>query len=575
MAAIVAADVVGYSRLIGCDEEGTLDALRRHRREVIDPLIEEHEGRIANTAGDSLLLEFPSAVEAVRCAIAVQEVVGARNREVESNRQIRFRIGVNVGDVVAEDGDLLGDGVNVAARLEGLADPGGICLSDDCYRQVTGKTGAVFEDAGTFEVKNIARPLQVWRWQGAKSTSHRVPEDTGSRALRDKPSIAVLPFANLSGDPEQEYFSDGITEDIITALSRIRQLFVMARNTSFTYKGQAVDVRTAARELGVRYVLEGSVRRAGSRVRITAQLIDGESGNHLWAERYDRDLEDIFTVQDAITEVVSGTLEPEITKAEFERQRHAPPESLDAWQLFQRGVYHFHRLTPEDDAAARQFLEAAIAQDPSFSPSYAMLARCLTRNANSELSEDVDSTYSAALMAARTAVSLDREDAHAHAALGFASRRSDLAASLRAFEDALSLNPNLASAHFGLSTSLLDAGRTDEAAEHVTIAMRLSPRDPLMPLYRAMLGTIRFALGDDENALALLPSVAQGKVPGTRRAALRVAALALLGRQDEMRAERTRLLSAYPHLTISLALLYNSDVGERLADGLRKAGLPE
>ena len=526
-------------------------------------------GRVFKTTGDGALAEFASAVDAVECAIAIQRALRDRESELAEDERIRLRVGVSLGDVIVDGEDLYGNGVNVAARMEGLAAPGGISVSGNVHEHVAGAVDIGFEDLGEQAVKNIERPVRCY--------SVLLDAGSGSPAplISEKPSIAVLPFANMSGDSEQEYFSDGITEDIITALARIRQLFVMARNTSFTFKGQAVDVRAVARDLGVRYVLEGSVRRAGNRVRITAQLIDGASGDHLWAERYDRELEDIFAVQDEITEVVAGAIEPEITKAEFQRQRHAPPESLDAWQLYQRGVYHFHRLTPEDDAAARRHFEAAIERDPGFSPSHAMLARSHSRGANTYFLEDRDGAYAMALAAARTAVSLDREDAHAHAALGFASYHGDVQAAVRAFEEALSLNPNLASAHFGFGVTLLDAGRTEEAVDHVTTAMRLSPRDPLTPLYRSMLGSARFALGDDEGALALLPSAARGDLPRGRRTAVHVAALALLGREAEMREERDSLLAAYPHVTVSLALRYNGGLGERLAEGLRKAGLPE
>lgn len=575
LAAIVCADMVGYSRLMGIDEVGTLASLHAHRAELIEPKIAERGGRVVKTMGDGLLLEFPSVVDATTCAIEVQKEMVARNDGVDPDQRITFRFGVHVGDIIIDADDILGDGVNIAARVEGLAEPGGVAISNRVYDDVRDRLGTAFTDMGDQTLKNIARPIRVWRWSPVETGPKADLSIDVTSARANKPSIVVLPFTNMSDDKEQEFFSDGITEDLIMALSRIRQLFVMARNTAFTFKGQAVDVRAVAKDLNVRYVLEGSVRRAGDRLRIAAQLIDGASGDHLWAERYDKDLTDIFEIQDEITRIVAGTIEPEITKAEFERQRHVPPESLDAWQLYQRGVFHFHRLTPEDDVAARKYLEAAIARDVGFSPSHAMLARCVSRNANSELDPDVDKIYAIALDAARRAVSLDGDDAHAHTALGFASRPSDLVTSLRAFEDALSLNPNLASAHFGLGTALLDAGRTDEALVHAETAMLLSPRDPLMPLYRAMLGTIRFALGDDEGALALLPGLSQGKVPGTRRAALRVAALAFLGREDQMDAEREALLAIHPHLTIALAARYNRDVGERLTQGLRKAGLPE
>ncbi len=549
------------------DEAGTLARVKAVRSEVVEAETGTRGGRVFKTTGDGALAEFPSAVAAVEAAIAVQAALAGREAERAEENRIHLRIGVSLGDVMVDGDDLYGNGVNVAARMEALAEPGGICVSGNVHEHVETALEAGFEDLGAQTVKNIARPVHCFRvTTGARGVS--------PPRISDKPSIVVLPFANMSGDAEQEFFSDGITEDVITALSRIRQLFVMARNTAFTYKGQAVDVRAVARELGVRYVLEGSVRRAGERVRITAQLIDGASGDHLWAERYDRKLEDIFAVQDEITEIVAGTLEPEITKAEFERQRHAPPESLDAWQLFQLGVYHFNRLTPEDDAAAERHLEAAIDRDPGFSPSHSMLARFRTRHANAELAADMDRIYASALATARTAVSLDPEDAHAHTALGFTLKRSDLTASIKAFEQALTLNPNLSTAHFGLSATLLEAGRTSEARDHVTTAMRLSPRDPLTPLYRGMHGAIQFADGDYDGALALLPRPSEGKMARARRSALRVAALALQGREAEMRAEKAQLLATYPHLTIALALQYNGDVGGHLAEGLAAAGIP-
>ncbi len=410
-------------------------------------------GPVFKTTGDGALAEFPSAVAAVEAAIAVQAAVAGREAELAEENRIHLRIGVSLGDVMVDGEDLYGNGVNIAARMEALDKPGGLCVSGNVHEHVETVLDAGFEDLGAQTMKNIARPVHCFRLTiGATGLS--------PPRISAKPSIVVLPFANMSGDAEQEFFSDGITEDVITALSGIRQLFVMARNAAFTYKGQAVDVRAVARELGVRYVLEGSVRRAGERVRIKAQLIDGGSGDHLWAERYDRNLEDIFAVQDESTEIVAGTLEPKITKAEFERRRHAPPDSLDASQLFQRGVYHFNRLTPEDDVAAERHLEAAIARDPGFSASHSMLARCRTRNANAELAEDIDRIYESALATARTAVSLDREDAHAHTALGFSLKRSDPTSSIKAYKQALTLNPNLSNAHFGLSTALLDAGRT-------------------------------------------------------------------------------------------------------------------
>ena len=309
LAAILAADMVGYSRLIGDDEEGTIARQKAHRAEMIDPVIASHGGRIVKTMGDGLLVEFPSVVDAVKCAVEVQQAMSDREADVSEDRCIQYRVGINLGDIVIDGDDILGDGVNVAARLEGLADPGGICISGDAYRQVLGKIDQSFEDMGERVLKNIAEPVRAYRVMLDRELAVPGAEPL---PLPDKPSIAVLPFDNLSGDPDQDYFADGITEDIITALSRIGWLFVIARNTTFTFRGTAVDVAAVAKELGVRYILEGSVRKAGNRVRITAQLIDGETGNHIWAERYDRELEDIFAVQDEITENISGALEPQI-----------------------------------------------------------------------------------------------------------------------------------------------------------------------------------------------------------------------------------------------------------------------
>jgi adenylate cyclase len=334
LAAILAADVAGYSRLMGADEEGTLAALKAIRRELGDPKIAEHRGRIVKTTGDGLLVEFGSVVDAVRCAVEVQRAMADRNAGTRAEKRIEFRIGIHQGDIIVEDGDIFGDGVNLAARLEGVAEPGGICVSGRVRADATGKVDVAFDDLGEQSLKNIARPLRVYRVRLAEVPAMDTP--TPTLALPDKPSIAVLPFANLSGDPEQEYFADGMVEEIITALSRIRWLFVIARNSSFTYKGQAVDVKQVGRELGVRYVLEGSVRKAGGRVRITGQLIDATSGTHLWADRFDGSLEDIFDLQDKVAISVAGVIEPTLQAAETARSAARPTADLTAYDLYLR-----------------------------------------------------------------------------------------------------------------------------------------------------------------------------------------------------------------------------------------------
>ena len=367
LAAILAADVVGYSRLMGIDEEGTLAALKTHRKEIIDPLITQHQGRIVKTTGDGLLIEFGSIVDAVRFAVVMQQGIESSNAHVDESRRIRFRIGINVGDVIVEGDDIFGDGVNVAARLEALAEPGRICVSATVREHVAEKLPIGFADLGEHVVKNIARPVHVYRIETRlepKNVSSGDPAPT-QLVLPDKPSIAVLPFQNMSGDPEQDYFADGMVEEIITALSRMRWLFVIARNSSFTYKGRAVDVKQVGRELGVRYVLEGSVRKAGNRVRITGQLIDTATGAHLWADRFDGGLDDIFDLQDQVTSSVVGAIAPKLEQAEIERAKRKPTESLDAYDYFLRGMAAFHQWTARTSTTRR--------------------CRCSTRRSNSTL----------------------------------------------------------------------------------------------------------------------------------------------------------------------------------------------
>ena len=381
LAAILAADVAGYSRLMGVDEEGTLAALKALRHELIDPKIAEHHGRIVKTTGDGALVEFASAVDAVRCAIEIQRVMAERSAARSDNRRIEFRIGIHVGDIIIDDNDIFGDGVNIAARLEGIAEPGGVCMSDDAYRQVRGKIEMACDDIGLQALKNIAEPLRAWRLnRGDQSAATAQPASPASQApalaLPDKPSIAVLPFQNMSGDPEQEYFADGMVEDIITGLSRIRWLFVIARNSSFIYKGRSVDITRVGRELGVRYVLEGSVRKAATRVRITSQLIEATTGRHLWAERYDRDLHDIFELQDEITMSVVAAIEPSVRQAEIERVRRKRPENLDAYDLVLRAIPHASAATPDEASTALALLERAIVLEPDYALAHAFAAWC-------------------------------------------------------------------------------------------------------------------------------------------------------------------------------------------------------
>jgi adenylate cyclase len=380
LAAILAADVVGSCRLIGIDEEGTLAQLKALRKTLFDPKVTDHRGRIVKNTGDGALVEFASVVDAVRCADEIQRSVAEQNTDVPQDKRIEFRIGIHVGDIIIADDDIFGDGVNIAVRLEGIAEPGGICISDDAHRQVRGKVESTLEDMGSQSLKNIAEPMRAWRVRIGPSSSPTTKPPTETAlplALPDKPSIAVLPFQNMSGDPEQDYFADGMVEEIITALSHFRQLFVIARNSSFTYKGRAVDVKQVGRELGVRYVLEGSVRKAANRVRITGQLVDTTTGAHLWADRFDGGLGDIFDLQDQVTESVVGAIAPVLEKAEIERARRKPTESLDAYALYLRGLASYYQFgnRQANDEALRLF-NSAIELDPDFAAAYGRAAAC-------------------------------------------------------------------------------------------------------------------------------------------------------------------------------------------------------
>jgi TolB-like protein/Tfp pilus assembly protein PilF len=579
LAAIVAADVAGYSRLIGDDEEGTLRAMRSHRRELIDPLLAEHGGRIANTAGDSLLLEFSSAVDAVRYAVAMQEGMAARNRDVEASRQIVFRIGIHVGDVVAEGSDMLGDGVNMAARLEGLSEPGGLVMSDDAHRQVRDRLDLAWRDGGAHEVKNIARPIRIWRWPPPSDTPIAGPGEPATLALPDKPSIAVLPFNNLSGDAEQEYFSDGITEDIITNLSRIRWLFVIARNSSFVFKGRAVDVRQVSSELGVRYVLEGSVRKAANKVRISAQLIDAKSSAHLWAERYDRDLTDIFAVQDEITENVAGAIEPAILAAEGLRARSRSEDDIDAWDMVMRAVSDYWRMTKEDSARAIALLEAAVERHPEYGPAHSILSFALLFAAQMGWS-DLGSVRETASNLAQKAFVLDDQDPWAHIALGYMhamGRNSDEA--ILEYTKAIELSPSFAAAYGWRGFAKAHAGLSAEAIADANVALRLSPKDPQNTIFVGATGLAHYLAGRNDEAISAAEECIRLR-PGFLAAhRLRCAALAQSGRTVEAREALETVRKLQPHISASLLrriLPYpSSEYLDKFIEGLRKAGLPE
>jgi len=478
LAAILAADVAGYSRLMGADEEATHAALKELRRAITDPKIDQRHGRIVKNTGDGMLVEFASVVDAVRCAVDVQRAMAEANADVSADRRIEFRIGINLGDIIIEDQDIFGDGVNIAARLEALAEPGGICVSGSAHEQVRDKLDIAFEDMGEQQVKNIARPVRVYRIRlGEISPAAASP--IAVLALPDKPSIAVLPFANMSGDPEQEYFADGMVEEIITALSRIRWLFVIARNSSFTYKGKAVDVKQVGRELGVRYVLEGSVRKAGGRVRITAQLIDALTGTHLWADRFDGSLEDVFDLQDKVAISVAGVIEPTLQAAEIRRSSERPTSDLTAYDLYLRASPNAFSWEKDRVVEARELLSQALHHDPAYGPALALKAWCYLLLDVNDWTENRETNRRDGIALARGALQItaDEPNVVANAAFVLGYFGEDIDAAKRLIERALSLNPSFA---FGwLLSGFLNlwAGEADIATEHLETSLRLNPRD--------------------------------------------------------------------------------------------------
>jgi adenylate cyclase len=575
LTAILAADVAGYSRLMGADEEGTLERLKALRRELLDPKIAEHHGRIVKTTGDGLLLEFASVVDAVRCAVAVQQGMAEWNTGVAADNRIEWRIGINLGDVIVEGDDLYGDGVNIAARIEALADPGGVFVSNTVYDHVRDRMPFGFEDLGEQQVKNIARPVRVYRVNYAGAAQTPVAP---ALPLPDKPSIAVLPFQNMTADAEQEFFSDGITEDITTALSKVRWFFVIARNSSFTYKGRAVDVKQVGRELGVRYVLEGSVRMFGNRARITAQLIDATIGSHVWAERYDRELADIFAVQDEITERVVGAIEPQLYAAERFRSQRKPPESLDAWECVIRALSCIAQSSLAGYNEAEALCRRAIAISPGYGHAHSLLSWVLLRR--TDWSGDVTSFLAEAEATVRAALDLDEQDPWAHLTHGlvlYRQRRHGEAE--RAYRRALELNPNFALAHAVLGLPLAYRGAHREAVESAQRAMRLSPNDPLIGRQAShTMAFAEFAAGHYPECMAWARKTIErhpGHLPPYHAL---IAAAALQGDTLAATESMTDLLRLRPDFSLAWAdknLPLTGDIRERLLDGLRRAGVPE
>jgi TolB-like protein/class 3 adenylate cyclase len=578
LAAILAADVVGYSRLVGVDEVGTLERLRVLRRELADPMIKEHRGRIVRITGDGLLVEFASVVDAVRCAVDIQREMALRNAEVPVDQRIEFRIGINLGDIINDGQDIYGDGVNVAARLEALATPGGICVSRVVRDQVRDKLNFSFDDRGEQQVKNIARPVRVFDVKIAGETMTLTSYSTAPAPLPipDKPSIAVLPFQNMSGDPEQEYFADGLVEEIITALSRIRWLFVIARNSSFTYKGQSVTVRQVGRELGVRYVLEGSVRKGGNRVRITAQLIEAETGAHLWADRFDGSLEDVFDLQDKVAIDVAGVIEPALQAAEVRRAAARPTNDLTAYDLYLRALATFYPITRERLLEAWELLQQAIAVDRHCGPALSLAAMCQMRLFRENWTEEPETARRTGIDLARQALQVVRDDPSilANAAFVLANFGEDIDAMMALVDRALTLNPSFSRGWFLSGVLRLWAGEPDLAIEHAETALRLSPRERMgTPL--SLIGEAHFFKREfDEAASKLLLSVQENPgYPHSYR--LLAACCAHMGRLDDARAIIARLRVITPQLVPSAAQLRRPADRELFLSGLRAAAEAE
>lgn len=571
LAAILAADVVGYSRLMRADEAGTLAQLKTLREKLLDPKIAEYSGRMVKTTGDGILIEFPSAVDAVQYAVDVQRVMAQRNGSIPVDRRMEIRVGINVGDVIVEGEDLFGDGVNVASRLEGLANPGGICVSGSVHEQVRYKLDLAFEDMGEQSLKNIADPMKVFSIVLERAASGSDAVATGNF---NRPAIAVLPFENMSGDPDQEYFADGLTEDIITDLSLFRTFPVIARNSSFAYKGKSPDIRMVGEELGARYVVEGSVRKAGSRVRVTCQLINAETGHHVWAERYDRELEDIFALQDEISQRIAAIIEPTLERTEEQRTVAKPPSNLVAWDYCVRGDAYVWEWTKEANDKAREMFNCAIDLDPNFSRAYTGLAFTFARELRFFGPSNPEDCRTRLLESARHAVSADESDARAHtvASLAYAMNAQPdgaLAEAKRAVE--LNSHDSFANNVLGLALSL-SAARFEEGIPHFERALQLNPLDPNNQLYLTQLALAHLCAGQHDKAVLHTQEAIRLQYDFLEAHLVLASALGYLGRTEEAQSA-IEGFSDIAESHIEGHVLFAREVKNHLIAGLRQANL--
>jgi adenylate cyclase len=579
LAAILVADVVGYSRLAGADEERTLARLRALRSDLIDPTIALHHGRIVKRTGDGSIIEFRSVVDAVRCAIEVQTGMVERNAGLPPERCIDFRVGIHLGDVVEEsDGDLMGDGVNIAARLEGVCEPGGVCLSGAAYEQVRDRLKEPFVDLGEKTLKNITRPVRAYSVKWGRETSKPEPGAVGPPrlSLPDRPSIAVLPFQNMSGDPEQDYFADGMVEDIVTGLSRIKWLFVIARNSSFVYKGKAVDVRQVGRELGVRYILEGGVRKSANRLRVTAQLVEAETGAHLWANRYDGDREEVFDFQDRITDSVVGIVEPRVQRSEIERARRKRPDNLNAYDLYLRALPFTTTSMPDDAAIAIKFLEEALTLDPDYVAAHALIGWCYERCFARSGFKEGDRAQG--LSHARWVIGSSTDDATALAIAGFVTilLSRDHEAALNAIDRALASNPSCAIAQYLAAQVHSILGHSDKATGYANRALRQSPFDLMVHEAYVALGNAAITETRHEDAASFYARAVQSSPKTGTYYLLQAIALALAGRLEEARSLAERGLEREPQFRVGwLCGISTRALADKFAEAGRLLALPE
>ncbi|MGL3208251.1 adenylate/guanylate cyclase domain-containing protein [Bradyrhizobium sp. BR 1433] len=582
LAAILAADVAGYSRLTGLDEEGTHVRLRECLRGLADPRISEHRGKVVKHTGDGVLAEFGSVVDAVRCAIEVQRAMAEQNATVPQLKRIEFRIGIHVGDIIVDENDIFGDGVNIAARLEGIAEPGGICISDDAQRQIRGKVDAAFADIGSQNLKNIAEPMRAWRLRVNAGHPAGAPieppvDSVQALALPDKPSIAVLPFENMSGDPEQEYFADGMVEEIITALSRFKWLFVIARNSSFTFKGRAVDIKEVGRRLGVRYVLEGSVRKAAGKVRITGQLIDAVTGTHIWADRFERDLTDIFALQDEVTVAVVSAIQPKLLQIEIGLSARRP-ENLTAYDFYLRAMQQHYLMTADGLAEAIRLAHRALELDPRFGFVAALAGLAHMQNILWGHAVDPQFDRKEAVRLLRLALSIDDGDAEtlAWVSLTSAYMVGDCESEIELADRAVALNPNSYRAWTARGSVYRVAGLPDEAVRSFERAIRLSPLDPRLPITFVGMGMAFIELRRFDEAIAAANKCRRQNASYSLAYRCLASAFAHLGRDAEAREAAALLLQLDPAFTISAMIARGRfPNAQLLIEGLRKAGLPE